>query len=389
MHVYQMRSSNSAIVSATEQRMNTCMKALKEVSRVWLVAKMVHTLFESILGNKSLEERLQKAAGRKHVRAKNSQHRPSLQHSRSSQQEAPKRKFEEVDMTYPNGAPSAPMSYERSRSQTPSMTPSKELPQSQQIMPAITNPQQNSSPDLPRHDTFMGASRNATRQTTPFNAYPPTPPDLYLVTRNSPTISQDLFNNFQPDQLFPAETNLGIPNFSPTQQPNAYIDPQLGPASAPPLNTTMQPPTPGSAVTVHGSLQQPRTPSQAQPGQQGGFPPMTHRGPLQSPQLSHQAVNGMQHQPAPQQQHPQQLNSIQPSAQDPNTWAQQLHSMNGAPGIGHHQPQMQDDNWSNSSMSQAPTVPTALNVEDWFQFFGINGAPPGAGGEGMSVAFGS
>ena len=41
------------------------MTALKEVSKVWLVAKMVHTLFESILGNKALEERLQKAAGKR------------------------------------------------------------------------------------------------------------------------------------------------------------------------------------------------------------------------------------------------------------------------------------------------------------------------------------
>ncbi|KAK6399523.1 Transcriptional activator of fatty acid utilization, partial [Oleoguttula sp. CCFEE 5521] len=61
MHVYQMRSSNQSIVSLTQQRTTTCMNALKDVSKVWLVAKMVHTLFESILGNKMLEERLQRA----------------------------------------------------------------------------------------------------------------------------------------------------------------------------------------------------------------------------------------------------------------------------------------------------------------------------------------
>ncbi|RJE16972.1 Transcription factor [Aspergillus sclerotialis] len=33
----------------------------------------------------------------------------------------------------------------------------------------------------------------------------------------------------------------------------------------------------------------------------------------------------------------------------------------------------QDDNWSSSSRS-GPTAPTTLNVEDWFQFFGINGS---------------
>ena len=378
MHVYQMRSSNTAIVSATEQRMNTCMRALKEVSKVWLVAKMVHTLFESILGNKTLEERLQKAPGRKHVRAKGSGHRSSIPNSKSSQQaDAPKRKFEEVDVSYPNGAPSAPMSYERSRPQTPSMTPSKEL-SPQQSMPAITTAQQPTSPNMPRHDTFMGASRNATRQTTPFNVYPGTPPDLYLVTRNSPPISQDLFNNFQPDQLFPAETNLGISNFSPTQEHNAFIDPSLG---APPSNAGMHPPTPGSAST-HG-MHQPLTAQQVHPGQQGGFPPMTHRGSIHSPP-GHEP-NGM-HRPHHQPQHPHTpMNGIpQSTVQDPNAWAQQLHSMDGQAGT---HPQMQDDNWSNSSVSQGPTVPTALNVEDWFQFFGINGAP-GQAVQGMS-AFGT
>ena len=38
------------------------------------------------------------------------------------------------------------------------------------------------------------------------------------------------------------------------------------------------------------------------------------------------------------------------------------------------------DGWSTSSRGQAPIVPTALNVEDWFQFFGINGDIGGAGG---------
>jgi hypothetical protein len=46
------------------------MSALNDVSKVWLVAKMIHTLFESILGNKSLEERLQKAGAKRHNKSK-------------------------------------------------------------------------------------------------------------------------------------------------------------------------------------------------------------------------------------------------------------------------------------------------------------------------------
>jgi hypothetical protein len=33
------------------------------------------------------------------------------------------------------------------------------------------------------------------------------------------------------------------------------------------------------------------------------------------------------------------------------------------------------DSWSTAS-GPAQAVPTTLNVEDWFQFFGINGADP-------------
>ena len=79
MHVYQMRSSVPSIVATSQERINICMSALKDVSKVWLVAKMVHTLFESILGNKALEERLQKAAGKRHQKARRQQQQPQPQ----------------------------------------------------------------------------------------------------------------------------------------------------------------------------------------------------------------------------------------------------------------------------------------------------------------------
>jgi len=40
-------------------------------------------------------------------------------------------------------------------------------------------------------------------------------------------------------------------------------------------------------------------------------------------------------------------------------------------GGGIHEAHSPSDTWSNSSL-QGPAVPTTLNVEDWFQFFGIN-----------------
>lgn len=341
MHVYQMRSSNPAIVQATEQRLQTCMTALKQVSKVWLVAKMVYALFESILGNKVLEERLQKAAGRRHQkkgsRAKNGpQQSPPIQQPQERTRQKPKsgtkRDYEEMDMGYPNGPPAPQVSYERSRPQTPAMTPSRELPPQ---VPVITVPTSKSPPNMPRNDAFMGNSRNTTRPTSPFNGtfFPGTPPDLFLVTRNSPTISQDLWHNFQPDQLFPADTQI-----FPTMSPNSahdFIDPQL--AGQPPqipagLNGNTSPGMPGQPQQLN------QHPQYVQFAQRHLHPQPHMNG-------------GMLPQMQPGQQMP-------PHQNDPHGWAQ-LDMLNRG------QQKMNEETWSNSTMSQGPIVPTTLNVEDW------------------------
>jgi hypothetical protein len=190
MHVYQMRSSIPSIVTATNERLQICMDALKEVSKVWLVAKMVHTLFLSILGNKVLEDKLQKAPGKKHKK-------PKIETNPSDSQ---KREYEDGGFGYTTGPPTAQVSYERSRPQSPNATPSRDLGS----MPAPAT----LSPSIRHNDGFLGSglSRSNTRPTTPFNqnySIPATPPDFFLVTRSSPPISQNLWENFQPDQLFP------------------------------------------------------------------------------------------------------------------------------------------------------------------------------------------
>lgn len=310
MHVYQMRSSNKSIVSATEQRLQICMDALKEVSKVWLVAKMVHTLFESILGNKHLEERLQKAAGKRHQKNKPSIPQPP---PRPAQDAALKRKFDDMDFNvFPqvNGPPAPQMSYERSRPQTPAVTPSRDLPQ----MPQITH----GSPQMSRqnNDAFMGPSRSGTRPTTPFNpsySYPGTPPDLFLITRQSPNISQELWQNFQPDQLFPAESNLSIQQQSPAQN-HSLVDPAL---SRP------------QAMAMH--------PANSDPNQQSMPSQQQMQGGASMPGFDH--------------------NNSQ-------AWHQQMDTMQQ-----NQQNASADDTWSNSSNGrQNPMVPTTLNVEDWYVF---------------------
>lgn len=298
------------------------MSALKEVSKVWLVAKMVHTLFESILGNKLLEERLQKATGRKAPRAQRNRDGNSNNTSMNGGNAnlapaapAPsnKRKFDDIDLGFSIGHPAPQVSYERSRPQTPALTPSRELNQQQ------THDNTLRSPPLPNNnDQYLPTnksrgpsrinSRMGTRANSPFNGFsiPATPPDLFLVTRNSPPISQQLWENFQPDQLFPdGSIDPSAINFSSPVLNHAAVDPRL-------------------QMPTAGTNQQAST----MPNVQQDFGP--NHGQLWPPGL-----NGM---------------------------------------VGASMDMRDSDGWSNSSSGNAPVVPTTLNVEDWFQFFGIHGA---------------
>jgi hypothetical protein len=212
----------------------------------------------------------------------------------------------------PTGPPAPQVSYERSRPQTPAVTPSRELPPQQQ-MPQMTT----GSPQMNRqnNDAFMGPSRSGTRPTTPFNpsySYPGTPPDLFLVTRDTPNISQEVWQNFQPDHLFPADTQISFPQPSPMQS-HSLVDPAL----SQPQNMPM------------------------------------HQQSQQSPQ-------GVQ----PQMQNQQSSSGMQGSYEHNNTqaWQQQMDMM----AQNQQQHSAQDDAWSNSSGGRPnPIVPMSLNVDDW------------------------
>ncbi|KAG6015658.1 Cutinase transcription factor 1 alpha [Claviceps pusilla] len=310
MHVYQMRSPVPSIQQVTQNRLRSCMQALKEVSRVWLVGKMVYTLFESIIGNKMLEERLQKAGGKRHRKM---QHVLSQLEQHSRTQDVSKRKYDDMAIDFTANAPTPQESYERSRPQTPSAVKSEAVPTMQP--PIVTSPNHRTS----AADTFMGGtnSRPQTRPPTPFNpsfSVPATPPDLYLVTRNSPNLSQSLWENFQPDQLFPESSSMSaFPNLSPIQ-PHQDLNHNL------------------MAQTTSNGMSQSQASSQfhSRSGQSQG--------------------NGGN--PLPGFQAP------------PNLWQANFDG-------GIHDGQS-PDSWSTSS-AQGQPAPTTLNVEDWFQFFGING----------------
>ncbi|KAG4415367.1 Cutinase transcription factor 1 alpha [Cadophora malorum] len=347
MHVYQMRSSIPAVVTATRAKIGICMDALKDVSRVWLVAKMVYTLFESILGNKVLEERLQKAAGKRHKKMAQSltaginqanqiQQANQLKREDSGSGPGSKRKYDDMALDFNvNNGPAPQESYERSRPQTPSHTPSREL--GHNIAPMAAPPV--TSPNSRQNDAFMGGSnsRPHTRPATPFNpsfSVPATPPDLYLVTRNSPNISQSLWENFQPDQLFPeGSSNMQAQQFSPPQ-PHQNQNHNLDPSLMPHMNMNQMP----------NQNQAAQLPQRMRGQNMAGSPT---QGSMLQPNIA-----GYQVQPGMWQ-------GFDPAMQDPQG----------------HSP---SDTLSNAS---AQAVPMTMNVEDWFQFFGINGDLSGMNGD--------
>jgi len=367
MHVYQMKSPVPTVQQVTQARIRTCMDALREVSRVWLVGKMVYTLFESILGNKSLEERLQKAAGKRHRKAAQAQqtldgleqqqqqqaqhqqqqqqqqqqaqqlHQQQMQQHMQQQQQQQhqqnvlqrslqdsKRKYDEMAIDFSVNAPQPQESYERSRPQTPSMA-LKADPTQTAMPPPVTSPNSRQNAD-----TFMGgtASRPHTRPATPFNpsfSVPTTPPDLYLVTRNSPNLSQAIWENFQPDQLFPESAGMpAYPQMSP-QPADQNLDPSL------------------MAQLQSQGMQ----PQGANPGvNQFGQGMANHKRSMAgSPQQNHNML-----QPGLGAYHNQQGNNVWQGGFD-----------NNMPDVTGQSP---SDSWSTGS-AQGQPVPSTLNVEDW------------------------
>lgn len=337
MHVYQMHSSIPSVVSTTQERMQVCMDALKQISNVWLVAKMVYTLFESILGNKLLEDRLQKAAGKRHKKSKFDP-RPAREKDEPQQ----KRKYEQMDLGFNNAPPVPQVLYERSRAETPAVTPSRDLSQC-----ARTATLQRSPKIAQLSEGFLGGTyRGDIRPTTPFNSSCSilvTPPNLFLVTRDSPHISQSLWENFQPNQLFPENTHISSPIWGNQQN----LDPQL---HMPQIQSTghVQP-------AVQGQAQNPPSKSIPMQGQEN--------------------TQGMEEPPG--------LMRGVPESNSGQDW----------PGQYLGDGQNSDDNWTTSNRATGgdPLIPTTLNVEDWyvanlpwflrsvltssycrFQFFGMN-----------------
>ena len=322
MHVYQARSTNPTVVAESKERLDKCMKAMKEVSKVWVVARMIYALFESVLGNKALEERLQKSTGRRHHSKKQHHNHQHHHHHHHHQRDASvaaadarnaepiKRKFDEMEIAGHAGRPAPNMSYERSRPQTPATVPNNTQSNTVNMSaPGSTTPHLRQGVD-----TFMsGHTQTTTRPPTPFQpslSVPVTPPDLFLVTRSSPPISQSLWENFQPGQLFPDDSGVSYLS-PPSQHGNPTLDPQLTNQSV--------------SLSRHSM-------GQHMQGQMQGASPMAMAG-------------------------------VQNTGMQQHGWPNQFDlDPNGPMGSG----SSPEDTWSNCSADRI--VPTTLNVEDWYVF---------------------
>ncbi|TQS39141.1 hypothetical protein Golomagni_00335 [Golovinomyces magnicellulatus] len=334
LHIYQMRSSIQSVVQVTQQRIRICMSALKDVSRVWLVAKMVYTLFESILSNKVLEERLQKAAGTRHRNmAETVTDRTYYVHQSAQTGEVRpdgrgKRKYDDMALDFSVNCPAPQESYERSRSQTPSKISGREMNYGH--IPSTVH--QLASPNLPHNSDALtsGNLQSQTRPHTPFNPFsvPATPPDFYLVTRNSPNLSQSIWENFQPDHLFPeGSSNMCAAQFSP-ESSDQNLDQSLF--------SSLEAPT--TSNTFSQISQKVQSAGSREPHDEMAQPDLTETEPQQSWQAG------------------QKLSSREDNDLSPR---------NSKSRISNH----------------GPAVPMTMNVEDWFQFIGFNGDLSGISGE--------
>lgn len=61
-HSFEVRSPNPAVVEAAHKKLSFCQKSLADLSKVWLVATSIVTLFEAISESKTLQDRLTKSA---------------------------------------------------------------------------------------------------------------------------------------------------------------------------------------------------------------------------------------------------------------------------------------------------------------------------------------
>lgn len=105
VQIYQASTVSSTNIWELQKRITACMDALKDISGTWLVAKMVHEMFEAILELPEIENRLRRGA--------------TIDHSQDIRQRSISQKVESPMST--SSAPSRSESATRAIPLTPSL----------------------------------------------------------------------------------------------------------------------------------------------------------------------------------------------------------------------------------------------------------------------------
>lgn len=174
-HSFEIRSPNPLVVEAAHKKLNFCQKSLIDLSRVWLVATSIVTLFEAISKSKTLQDRLTKSATQSNAPAYSTDSKES-------------RKRRAIDAMHESRRLSSVLQYEQ---KSPEVT----------IPAAVAN-------DWVKEDAVLGkwkpsnTNTSAAAQSIPRSGFQ-TPPEFFFSTQQN--IPQTFFESYQPNFLFPQD----------------------------------------------------------------------------------------------------------------------------------------------------------------------------------------
>ncbi|KAH7136803.1 fungal-specific transcription factor domain-containing protein, partial [Dactylonectria estremocensis] len=102
MYVYQMRSTMPSVQQSAKGRLRRFMEGMKELSRVWLVGKVVYQLFSSLLGDEVLNNEASKTLSKRHQTSPKS---PTARTQYGTPGDVSVRDFDEIHADVLLGAP--------------------------------------------------------------------------------------------------------------------------------------------------------------------------------------------------------------------------------------------------------------------------------------------
>ena len=223
MHEHQMQSNVSSVVQAAQGQMRICINAVKDISRIWLAAKVVYTLFESAVSNTIPQEGTKNTPGKRHKKIKRGIDQEA---SHNNLEGLGNRKYGETEYEFNVhiGPPSQEL-YGTSRVQA-----------STRDLPQYTT--SGATPPISAHDTrqsqqtLMSAKISCPQgidATSSFSILA-APPDMYTVMQYIPRLSQSTFQQNLP--LLERPMNRKPTQFSPLKS-SANPDPNSTPNMAP------------------------------------------------------------------------------------------------------------------------------------------------------------